>query len=83
MLCQTSIVYSRKIGEKTYSFGHEGVLYRRSFIMYDKQTESLWIHTTGEAVKVDRSASGRRTTAGGSRLECNTQYLEACTLPVL
>lgn len=51
MLCQTAIVYSRRIDETVFSFGHEGVLYRRSFVMYDKQTDSLWIHTTGECVK--------------------------------
>ena len=50
MLCQTAIVYDRKVGDKVLSFGHEGVLYRRSFVMYDKQTDSLWVHTTGEAI---------------------------------
>ncbi len=44
-------MYGRKLGETTYSFGHEGILYRQSFIMYDKQTYSKWIHTTGEAVQ--------------------------------
>lgn len=33
------------------TFGHEGILYRRSFVMYDHQTKSLWVHTTGEAAK--------------------------------
>ena len=51
MLCQTAIVYSRKIDDTIYTFGHEGMLYRASFVMYDKQTNSLWVHTTGEAVK--------------------------------
>jgi hypothetical protein len=51
VLCQTSIVYGRKLGETTYSFGHEGILYRQSFIMYDKETDSKWVHTTGEAVQ--------------------------------
>lgn len=32
-------------------FGHEGVLYRNSFVMYDRGTRSLWVHTTGQAVK--------------------------------
>ena len=50
MLCQTAIVYDRRIGDETLSFGHEGILYRRSFIMYDKQKGSLWVHTTGEAI---------------------------------
>ena len=31
-------------------FGHEGLLYENSFVMYDKGTDSLWIHVTGEAV---------------------------------
>ena len=51
MLCQTAIVYSRKIGDTVYDFGHEGILYRRSFIMYDTLTNSKWVHTTGEAVQ--------------------------------
>ena len=33
-----------------FEFGHEGVLYRKSFVMYDEETESLWVHTTGRAV---------------------------------
>jgi len=27
------------------------VLYRNSFVMYDRETRSLWVHTTGQAVK--------------------------------
>ncbi len=33
------------------TFGHEGVLYKNSFILYDRETGSLWVHTTGEAVR--------------------------------
>jgi hypothetical protein len=44
-------VYSRKVGKKTLTFGHEGVLFKRSFVMYDKETKSLWVHTLGTAVK--------------------------------
>ena len=44
-------MYSRRLGEKTLTFGHEGVLYRASFILYDKGTRSLWVHTTGACVK--------------------------------
>ncbi len=44
-------MYGRELDGKTYTFGHEGVLYRQSFVMYDKQTDSLWVHTTGEAIK--------------------------------
>lgn len=31
------------------SFGHSGVLYEKSFLMYDRRTESLWVHVTGRA----------------------------------
>ena len=44
-------MYSRKVDGKTLIFGHEGILYRESFVMYDRGTESLWVHTTGECVK--------------------------------
>jgi hypothetical protein len=30
-------------------FGHAGILYRDSFVMYDHQTDSLWVHATGRA----------------------------------
>jgi len=36
---------------KALRFGHEGVLYRNSFVMYDKKTNSKWIHTLGVCVK--------------------------------
>lgn len=32
-------------------FGHEGVLYKRSFVMYDRETDSKWNHSTGLAMK--------------------------------
>lgn len=38
-------------GKKTtLEFGHEGVLYRQSFIMYDKLTDTKWNHSTGLAM---------------------------------
>ncbi len=30
-------------------FGHAGILYQNSFVMYDHETESLWVHVTGRA----------------------------------
>ena len=44
-------MYSSKVDDKVLTFGHEGILYRRSFVMYDRSTNSLWVHTTGECVK--------------------------------
>jgi len=58
------VVHNRNIdlnGKKTtLEFGHEGVLYRQSFIMYDKQTDTKWNHSTGLAM------AGKLT---GTRLE--------------
>lgn len=49
------MVHSRKVTvdgeEKTLTFGHEGVLYRRSFVMYDHETNTRWNHSTGLAMK--------------------------------
>ena len=47
-------MYSRRIGDETLAFGHEGILYKRSFIMYDRSTQSLWVHVSGEAIKGKR-----------------------------
>ncbi len=44
-------MYGRELDGEILSFGHEGVLYRNSFMMYDRQSESLWLHVTGEALK--------------------------------
>ncbi len=42
-------MYERKLDGRVLSFGHAGILIRNSFVMYDRQTDSLWIHVTGEA----------------------------------
>ena len=51
MLCQTAIVYERTLGDTTFTFGHEGWLYERSFVMYDHQTDSLWLHANALCIK--------------------------------
>ncbi len=45
-----SRIIKRKDEKVTLEFGHEGVLYKKSFIMYDKQTDSKWNHSTGLAM---------------------------------
>ncbi len=44
-------MYSRRLEGRTLTLGHEGILYKNSFVMYDKETGSLWVHTTGKAVR--------------------------------
>lgn len=43
-------MYSRQLGNLLLEFGHAGILHEQSFVMYDKQTDSLWVHVTGQAV---------------------------------
>lgn len=43
-------MYGRRLHGETLSFGHAGILFENSFVMYDRRTESLWVHVTGRAV---------------------------------
>ncbi len=49
-LCNSAIAYDRRLGDRVLDFGTSGLLYRSALVMYDRQTESLWSHFTGEAV---------------------------------
>lgn len=42
-------MYGREVDGEVLSFGHSGILYEKSFVMYDRKTESLWVHVTGRA----------------------------------
>ncbi len=45
-------MYERTLDDdQVLTLGHEGLLYENSFVFYDKETDSLWIHVTAEAVK--------------------------------
>lgn len=43
-------VYGREVEGRTLEFGVSGLLYNHGFLLYDRQTESLWVQFTGEAV---------------------------------
>jgi hypothetical protein len=43
-------VYARRVGERVLDFGHRGWLFEESFLFYDRQSDSLWVQATGEAV---------------------------------
>ncbi|HVS33055.1 MAG TPA: DUF3179 domain-containing protein, partial [Thermoanaerobaculia bacterium] len=50
-LCGSPILYETAIGPgEVYTFGSSGLLYRSNKLMYDRQTNSLWSHLTGEPV---------------------------------
>ncbi len=52
-------MYDRRTNGQTLSFGHAGILYRNSFVMYDRTTESLWVHVTGLALGLAAIAASR------------------------
>ncbi len=43
-------MYDRALEERKLTFGVSGKLWKNVLIMYDRQTDSLWSHLTGEAV---------------------------------
>ncbi len=52
-LCNSGIVFDRRIGDKTYDFGTSGMLYKSDLVMYDRQTHSLWAQIEGRAIVGD------------------------------
>ena len=49
-LCNSAIGYYRQLDGRTFTFGTSGRLYLSALVMYDRQTESLWTHFTGQAI---------------------------------
>jgi hypothetical protein len=49
-LCRSGILFDTNVGGKTFTFGSSGLLYRSNKLMYDHQTESLWMTLAGEPV---------------------------------
>nr|WP_240794147.1 DUF3179 domain-containing protein [Pseudorhodobacter turbinis] len=46
-LCNTGIVFSRRLNGKTLSFGVSGLLRNSDMVMYDRESESWWQQATG------------------------------------
>lgn len=49
-LCNSGIVFDRRVGDEVYEFGVSGLLRNSDLIMYDRTTESLWQQFTGEGI---------------------------------
>jgi hypothetical protein len=52
-LCNSAIVFDRRLEGQVYEFGTSGLLRHSDLIMYDRTTESLWQQFTGEAIVGD------------------------------
>ncbi len=59
-LCNSAVVFDRRVGEQVYEFGVSGLLRNSDLIMYDRTTESLWQQFTGEGI-VGQHAGDRLT----------------------
>ena len=49
-LCNSSVVFDRRAGGRTLSFGTTGKLRHSDLVMYDRQTESWWQQFLGRAI---------------------------------
>lgn len=49
-LCNSSVVFDRRVDGRTLRFGTTGSLRRSDLVMWDDRTESWWQQITGEAV---------------------------------
>lgn len=52
-LCNTAIVFDRRVGGRVLDFGTTGNLRNSDLVMYDRQTESWWQQFGGEAIVGD------------------------------
>ncbi len=53
-LCNSALVFDRRIDGDVYEFGTSGLLRNSDLIMYDRTTESLWQQFTGDAIVGDK-----------------------------
>jgi hypothetical protein len=50
-LCNSAVAFSREVDGRTLEFGVSGKLYKSALVMYDRQTNSLWLHFEGRAIQ--------------------------------
>jgi hypothetical protein len=50
-ICQTGIVYSRKVGNRVLTFISEGVLWHDNEVLSDQQTDSFWSQGAGIGIR--------------------------------
>lgn len=49
-LCDSALVFDRRVGDLELTFGTTGLLRRSDLVMWDRQTESWWQQIPGEAI---------------------------------
>jgi len=56
-LCNSALVFERRVDGATLDFGTSGKLYKSDLVMYDRQSHSLWAQMEGRAIVGDRSGT--------------------------
>ncbi|CAN5801974.1 DUF3179 domain-containing protein [soil metagenome] len=49
-LCNSAVAVGRQVDDRVLSFGTSGMLWNSALVMYDRQTETLWSHFTGQGI---------------------------------
>jgi hypothetical protein len=49
-ICGSAVVYERRVGDRSLTFGVSGKLADDGLVMYDRETETEWHQPTGEAM---------------------------------
>lgn len=49
-LCNSALVFDRRLDDRVLTFGVSGLLYRSDLVMFDRQTESLWSQIEGRSI---------------------------------
>ena len=52
-LCNSGIIYDRRVGDQILEFGNTSALYQSDMVMYDRQTFSYWFQVGGDAIVGD------------------------------
>ncbi|MDP6882701.1 MAG: DUF3179 domain-containing protein [Rhodospirillales bacterium] len=71
-LCNSSIVFDRRLDGRVFDFGTTGNLRNSDLVMYDRQTESWWQQFLGEAIVGEMT--GKTLTMLPSRLESVARF---------
>jgi len=71
-LCNSSIVFDRRLDGRVLDFGTTGKLRNSDLVMYDRQTESWWQQFLGEAIVGEMT--GKMLTMLPSRLESLARF---------
>ncbi|PIW26485.1 MAG: hypothetical protein COW30_14775 [Rhodospirillales bacterium CG15_BIG_FIL_POST_REV_8_21_14_020_66_15] len=71
-LCNSAVVFERRIGERVTTFGTTGKLRHSDMVMYDRMTESWWQQFLGEAIVGE--LTGQSLKAIPSRLESFAEF---------